>query len=184
MKKWIKWLPVYLAVIVAHAWLVTSCSKNAPSPTIKHTVEAVEIAAMLESLGVTTPNSFFADDVYALPSEHWLANEYSESLYRFLTSFKSATYVATENDCDNFSTLAFAFAQILHHNTPQKNKKTALAVGEIWYASLARGGVHAINVAMVWDDQTGYKIIFYEPQTQQIVQLTQAEIAGVKYYRF
>lgn len=180
--KIIKWLLIFVFIIL---YLLTAgCGKKAVKPTIKHTVESVEIAAMLESLGVNTPNSFFADDVYALPSEHWLASEYSEALYRFLTSFKSATYVATENDCDNFSTMAFAFAQILHHNTPQKTHKTALAFGEIWYPSLARGGVHAINVVMVWDDKTGYKLLFYEPQTQQLVELTKAEIAGVKYYRF
>lgn len=149
-----------------------------------HTVDAMEINAMMDSIGAVTDKAFFADDKYALPSESWLINDYSTALYDFLLSFKSSKYVDSENDCDNYSTLAFSFAQVLHHNTPQKIKKTALAVGEFWYASLARGGVHAINVVMVWDNQIGYKLIFYEPQTQQVVELTKAEIAGVKYYRF
>ena len=148
-----------------------------------HYINFDEINFVMDKVGAVTSNVFFADSRYAMASEDWIINGYSKALSEFLTSFKSNEWINEENDCDNFASMAFSFSQILHHNTLNKLQKTALAMGEFWYIR-KEGGGHAINVFIVWQNDDNYKVIFYEPQWQKVVELTKEEIASVRYYRF
>lgn len=179
--KIIKYLLLFIFLILI--LLTAGCGKKNNKAVTNHIANSDEINLAMDKAGAVTQFAFFADEKYSLPSESWIANEYSQALNSFLTSFKTSDYILEENDCDNFASMSFSFAQILHHNTPQKTAKTSLAFGEFWYIR-KEGGGHAINVFAVWDGENKYRIVFYEPQLQKIVQLTREEIATVRYYRF
>lgn len=75
-----------------------------------------------------------------------------------------------------------AFAQILHYLTPGRPAKSALAVGEFWYAKDNNGGGHAINVACCGLEPSD--VVFYEPQTRKVVTLTATEKFSCTMVRF
>lgn len=147
-----------------------------------NTITPIQISKALEDNGVFTDNAQFPDAIYSLPSEDWVVNTFARSYASFLFNMKSAKYVSEENDCDKFAVFAYAFAHILHHNTPNKLTKTGLTFGEYWYMQDTGGG-HAINIAVVKDHGTN-KVIFFEPQTQKQVQLSDMEKSFVKFVRF
>jgi hypothetical protein len=158
------------------------CNKSESSPVITHTITANQITDIMGDVGVMGSARALADSTYALPSERWVQNQYASALYSFLNTLKSSQWVAEENDCDNFASLSFSFAQILHHNTPNKGKNVSLAFGEFWYVS--RSGPHAINVFITRIPPDSYKVGFFEPQTQKTVVLTYDEISSCAFYRF
>lgn len=179
--KIIKWLLYFIAFILF--LMFAGCGKKSNNTVTTHYINSDEINFVMDKNGAVTLNVFFADSRYAMASEDWIINGYSKALNEFLYSFKSNQWINEENDCDNFASMAFSFAQILHHNTINKLQKTALAMGEFWYIK-KEGGGHAINVFIVWQNDENYKVIFYEPQWQKIIELTKEEIASVRYYRF
>lgn len=163
--------------------LLVGCNKNNNNPVITHSITAIELKTIMAKNKIYTPNAFVADQTYALPSENWIKTEYSSALYSFLTSFKSSQWTSEENDCDNFASMSYSFSQILHHNTPSKLEKSSLAFGEFWYIT-KNGGGHAINVLITWAGENQYKVLFYEPQLQQIIALDKDEIDSCLFYRF
>lgn len=165
-------------------FLLVGCNKNNNNiPVVTHSISSVELKTIMVKNKIYTPNAFIADVLYALPSENWIKHEYSSALYTFLTSFKSSQWTSEENDCDNFASMAFSFSQILHHNTSNKLEKSSLAFGEFWYIQ-KNGGIHAINVIIYWADENQYKLLFYEPQKQQVITLDEDEINSCFFYRF
>lgn len=83
-------------------------------------------------------------------------------------------------DCDNFATLFYAFAQAQWSLHSADDSAEALAIGEFWYRRTDNTG-HAINIAVVDDDE---HLIFFEPQSQEIVKLTDQEVLSSFYRRF
>jgi hypothetical protein len=126
------------------------------------------------------PNKFVVSDVeYNLPSKEWVLNEFSKSLSSCLNFLGADTYKLENNDCDDFARLAACLAQILHHRTSPEIK-TGLAIGEFWYR-FDTGGGHAINFIIYLD--TTPKIMFYEPQTQKEVFLSETEKQSCSFWR-
>lgn len=121
-----------------------------------------------------------ADSEYNLPSKSWVLNEFSKSLYSCLKFLNIHDYKPSNNDCDDFSRFAAVLAQILHHRT-SPNNNTALAIGEFWYRD-EKIGSHAINIIIYLDETP--KIMFYEPQTQKEVFLSESEIQSCSFWRF
>jgi hypothetical protein len=160
------------------------CSKQTPINTVtENTLTSDEVRdVMSKELGYDILEGKTADSIYSLPSENWIRNTFSSSYYNFLYSIKSNGYMSEENDCDKFAVLAYSYAHILHHNTTNKISKTGLTFGEFWYVSDRVGG-HAINVIIVRNNNTN-KVLFYEPQTQQIVNLSTTEKDTCSFWRF
>lgn len=173
----------YFINLIVCVLLLFGCSKSGTNTITNHKLSSTEIQSILNEIGVSSYISFFADGNYALPSENWIKEDYSLALYSYLSSFKSSQWVSEENDCDNFASMAFSFAQILHHNTPKKLDKTSLAFGEFWYVKDDNSG-HAINVVIVYSNEGKYKVLFYEPQTQKTIILSKEEIKSCTFYRF
>lgn len=124
-----------------------------------------------------------ADEAYMLPALDWVTGEFSDAWLAFRASL--GTWSEDDNDCDDFARGCAFFAQLLHHNTPQHELKTALAFGEFWYDRDIGGG-HAINVFLYRDatSDVGVQIGFFEPQTGEAITLSQKELESCIAWRF
>ena len=165
--------------------LFIGCGKQKETITsvVKQAIPITKIYSIMSDNGVYNMNSFCTDSLYSLPTENWIKTEFSTTLSLFLKSFKSSEWVTEENDCDNFSSMSYSFAQILHHNTKNKINNTGLCFGEFWYTKDINKVKHAINVIIVYENDR-YKVLFFEPQTQSIVELSKTEKESCEFYKF
>ena len=124
-------------------------------------------------------NRMIADSNYSLCTQAWFSGVFASALRTLLFQMQSTSWRSESNDCDDFTRIGAAFAQMLH-NRGGKHPDTSLAVGEFWYES--QEGPHAILVAVV--NQGGHKLFFLDPQDQQPKLLTYEEIASCSGYRF
>lgn len=166
-----KWLALFLALALV------SCNQNTPKvPQTNPTVLfASEVINAMVSCGVDPSLCEVVTDVkYMLPSENWFLGKFPGLLRDFQSDLRQTSYVEAENDCDDFARMASGFAKILHNNT-KKVKGTSLAVGEFYYFSDRLQVFHAINFALVKDDDGRFKVLFIEPQTGEILNLSKHE---------
>lgn len=119
-----------------------------------------------------------ADAEYQHPTEAWVKGAFWGGLRPFLTAISD--YWLEVWDCDNFAQAAALYASILHAKSKRRREGTALLFGEFWYDRDSGGG-HAINFTIVYDG--AYRLIFFEPQTGEIVQISESERASCLGYR-
>lgn len=174
-------------MMVMTVGLFVGCDKTpAEFPTTNtyttNTITPSELKKALADNEILAEMEQYADATYSLPSEEWVLDTFAKSYSSFLYAIQSSRYVSEENDCDKFAVLAYAYAHILHHNTANKLSKTGFSFGEFWYETDTKGG-HAINIIVVKDHNTN-KVIFFEPQTKQKVDLSVMEKGSVKFVRF
>lgn len=79
-------------------------------------------------------------------------------------------------DCDNYAEAFRVYLQILHTKAMKNDsaKKQSVAFGVIWF-NRDKGGGHAINVFITKDKEGLVYIKYIEPQTGEIVYLSQKE---------
>lgn len=140
-----------------------------------------QIAERLQAAGVQCFSWHISDRAYAMPTRNFITSAFSYALLAFQKFFGLLGWTEEANDCDDFARLAAAFAQILHFLTPGRPLGTALAVGEFWYLQDSGGG-HAINVAICGHELSD--VVFYEPQTRRVVNLTDNEKQSASLVRF
>ena len=118
---------------------------------------------------------WIADNTYRQLSEPFIADAFSTALRAWLVTFNNETWQSESWDCDDYAMEATMLMRRLHKATPG-SKGTAPAFGFIWYESGTRG-LHAINFAICGKR----KVVYYEPQLQRIVQLTDAEKQSIEF---
>ena len=95
-------------------------------------------------------------------------------------------------DCDNFAAAYKLYMSGVHASANKKNRNSAegVAVGEVFYitkkdpATGQSGGGHAINVALIPDNEGRYRKMFIEPQSGEEIKLTPAELKSIWYVKF
>ena len=124
------------------------------------------IHAALYDAGVSLPNIAYLDSKYVCPTEDWLKSA-ARTLSMQIKDVVGA-YQVESNDCDNF---ALAMMSIMRMFNAKRLSGAEFAVG---YCSYTRedGVYHAINFALVEDN----KLVFIEPQSGELVNLTGKEI--------
>lgn len=120
-----------------------------------------------------------ADDNYSLPTRDWIALEFSTCLKMLLDDL-AFKWEPDRSDCDDFARLAAAYCCLLHSNT---GADSGLAFGEFWFTRRDGQG-HAINVFVTREIDGSLALNFFEPQTQQIIELTKEEIQSCDFCRF
>lgn len=166
-----KKLLVLVSVILA-GLAITSCKPSYPaSPTYK-----VVSRADLEAFIVVTNHLnvrkmlVLSDEAYAVPTIEWITKSYTPQLERFLFDNELRRPSDTENDCDKFAHYGVTVGHLMHHRATVKPKGTALAIGELSYIAWDLGG-HAVNLFVATDNYGELKLVFYEPQARQIIEL-------------
>lgn len=145
-----------------------------------------EIIQVLTDQVVGTFDGFCPDKTYSLPTQDWLTGAFGEAFDKFLFEFEESAWRPEINDCDDFSRSAAFFAQLLHKRKSKNDplrKETALAFGEFFYTKDSGEG-HAINVAIIRNIKGEHEAVFFEPQNQTIVELTQTEKESCEFFRF
>lgn len=127
------------------------------------------------------PRIFIADADYAIPKKNWLLNKFYPNFRQWLKSNNLDVW-HEYNDCDDFATRYRTFSQMCHARSGRKIEE-ALAVGEMFYQIDNGGGGHAINCAVVLENQNP-KIICIEPQTGQEIFLSESELRSCWFARF
>lgn len=130
----------------------------------------------LVARGVSEGNIHMADAAYVCPSSNWICTTFKKAWLQMLTNLGLSKWTAEEYDCDDFAQFCDSYASILHRKTTGRPLKTGLAFGDFWYASNQLGGLHAINFAVVADGANKPKLLFFEPQNGEELQLTTEEI--------
>jgi hypothetical protein len=136
-----------------------------------------ELGEWLERMNIIVQ---LPDGGYSLPARDWIDGEFSSALGNLLGQL-GFTYSSEKRDCDDFARMAASYAALLHSKMVPVS---GLAFGEFWYtrSDLNGGGGHAINCYVVREGgELG--LHFFEPQTQQTINLTKDEIESCSFCR-
>lgn len=138
------------------------------------TIDSITIARKLIVRGIPGPLITFRDQTYALPTRADL--ERITAGWMYVAKVLGFTYQAESQDCDKFSRFAAAYAGLVHAKQTQEVEAITpggFPLGEFYYVSPA--GTHAITVAIVGEGER-LEVVWMEPQTGKLMELTQAEI--------
>lgn len=128
---------------------------------------AEELTGILAAEGVMDPLPRF-DSVYAAPTRRFVEGEFSRDLARVERDLGVSEYQPEKGDCDKFARRA-AYWMMEWSEKTTANTGAGIAFGVFLYARDAGGG-HAINCF----PENG-RLVFYEPQTKRVVELSEAE---------
>jgi len=142
-----------------------------------------DIFGILARADLRAKHVLFADDRYMLPAQEWILGEFSASLRKWLLQM-DIDYRPQDYDCDDFARFAATLAGLCHRRSYSSRLFSALAFGEMWYLRDGFGDGHAINVAIVAEDNKLPSLFFFEPQTCERVTLDNVQLATVEFIRF
>lgn len=173
----------YIYTLVIGTLLFTAGCSNKSSDDIKipapptMTVSGNELNEVLAHLTPGAPVILINDDKYLLPTPGWIKNDFSAGLFEFQAFFGISRWSTESNDCDKFALATVFYAHWLHEKSPNRTVSAGITCGEVYYIS-SRGGPHAINFFVV-SNKGELQVIFYEPQTCSIIQLSPAELKSI-----
>ena len=144
------------------------------------TIPGVSLETKLIDRKIAYDVIYIVDSSYVFPTLSWVKGPYSDGLSKFLADWVEH-YRAERSDCDDFSDAAAFYARGAHRFT-EGQEGVALAFGEFYYKPDS-GGAHAIN-AFFTVEHDALELMFYEPQTQKVINLSQAEITSCIYCQF
>lgn len=122
---------------------------------------------------------------YAKVNKRWLETQYSFELKRFYFEHGVLNWqeIGTFH-CEDYAQGAMFLARTLNFNNENRIKGASFAVGVVYYFPENRRtavlNTHAINVVITED----MSVLFYEPQWQKFINLTQSEISSIYYWQF
>ncbi len=151
-----------------------------------NTITAGQLRTFIEDQGILPFHGYMVDDnVYALLEERWITAQLAPALETFYRQFGIDQWKENANACGRFAKIANAFAAILHARALDA-PRVGLAFGEFWYVSDRSSSAirHGVNFAVVPQPASArsvagaapWKLLFFEPQTRQIVKLSTREI--------
>ena len=125
-----------------------------------------ELLNLLTAAGLGRASVQPTDATYAIPNKDFLLGMYAEWFAQGLKDLGLDEW-KKNNDCDNFAIRFYDRAQ-WSHKEAVKSLAEGVSVGIMFFMSGARaedgtGGGHAINVAIVGDEENR-EVIFIEPQ--------------------
>jgi hypothetical protein len=120
------------------------------------------------------------DESYMLPSPDWFTDTFPAELKDFQFRNRQTSAVPETNDCDDYARGAAWWAQRCHTRSEGRRTHTALAVGEFCYDDSTLGR-HVIIFAIV-RHAAAFRILFMEPQTGRMRDLSKTEIESCVYF--
>ncbi len=120
-----------------------------------------------------------SDDTYVLPTRKYVKDVILVAYTKFIID--NHLVYNSRFDCDDFARTFALFASVCN-NIDGPAGYQGIAVGELWFMKeeLIGKTSHAINVIVTADQE----VIFIEPQTGNIIHLSDDEIQSVKMIRF
>ena len=151
---------------------LTSCSPSYPSSSSYVTMDKIDMTAfIIETNHINALQCYSMNDQqYAIPTIKWIEKDFSSELKKFLFKYQVTSATDTSNDCDDFTQYAITVGHIMFRHASKRPAESALAIGAFQYYPDGGGG-HSLNFFIATDDYGVIKVVLYEPQTQQIIQL-------------
>lgn len=165
-----------------------SCSRPADTlqsqdiPIGEHIFTRAQVVEIMLTNGVNAANIVLTDMLYVAPDVKWVQSQYPPKLAKFLFDYNLNHWTKESNDCDNISRAAADYAAILFHNSKNRPSGKGFLFGEFHYSKKQLGG-HAINIVIVKDGPI-YRLLFFEPQLNFEVELTENEKFSGQFSRF
>lgn len=130
-----------------------------------------------ENIDLNSVTSIFADSEYSLLDSEWVSDRVSDGFRTFVRSLGMFGWEYDSGDCDDFSK---AFTVYLKSVVRNKKNVFTPAVGEVYYIKEQDivDVPHAINFIVVFENDD-IKILWYEPQFFDFVELTNTEIDSI-----
>ena len=140
-----------------------------------------EVKAHLDEWGLADADLLLADATYAFFTVEFVTGDFAVAAENYLAKIVG-NYEAEDADCDDFAEACACFAHAVHRKTLTRPRETAVAFGEFWFTT-HEGEGHAINcfISLISDV---WKLLFFEPQTCELVTLTPEEITSCEMLRF
>lgn len=129
-----------------------------------------QLYEILDKADINTMDWVPLDDAYSLVDRAFIT-EFGHSFYKLLDAFNLLAYKPRKNDCDKFAFLAWSFARALNG---REEDTGGLGMGVLLYQPDGSPTGHAINFWVIKEDNE-YKVIFWEPQTRTIKELSNDE---------
>jgi hypothetical protein len=118
------------------------------------------------------------DEEYAVPTEEWVTRAFTPTFKKFLFGYDVRRYSADRNKCDKFSLYARTVANVLNrHNLVSSG--AGIAFGEVYLSEGFYG--HAMNFVIVAGEDKRPKLLFYEPQIQQLMTVSTNNLAVLEW---
>lgn len=137
-------------------------------------ISPFQIKSLFFDNGISTSVVECDDRAYMPTTNAWIAGAFTRELGPFLADEFPDGYEEEVGDCDDYNAAAVWKASSTYRRfTPNRPKGTALAVGRFKYVT-SRGIAHTIPV-FVCRGKSPLRLVWYEPQSLQIVTLTKAE---------
>lgn len=176
-----------IAILISCLTLLVGCSKAPPVAPGTVSISDTTVKSTLFDLGISeeTAAVCLSNPAYSVPNRDWVTGSFAVGFRDWLNQ-EGLRYQKDSEDCKTFTRAAALYAEMLHAKDPTRQPGTAMAVGEFWYIS-AQGG-HAINVILIQEGMgtnqlPKYQLMFFEPQTQLEVKLTDKEIQSCEMCR-
>lgn len=192
-KFWNKLSPKVLGttLIVSSLILITtlfSCNRSTPDDAmITGVMTSDQVTAFMTNVVPNAKAYSISDFSVDLTSEGWVKEKFSPNFIWFVQKTLGIPRRLPEIfDCEDFTRAGAVYAQVLHAKEIMKDETampmSGFAFGEFWYVTDKQIG-HAINFAIVLDKKRNSKLLFFEPQNGQIVNLSTNEIAHCSLWR-
>ena len=162
---------LFLAVIV----LITGCKPKYPESPKYIVISGDDLRNFIvETNHINAGDcTLMVDNSYAVPTVDWIKESYTPILKQFLFDNQLDLYQSGKNECDKFSYYGVTVGHMMHFHSKSPSN-TGLSIGELTYTvSLTP---HDIMFFVATDKSDKLKLVFYEPQTQQILDLDPADI--------
>jgi len=133
--------------------------------TSKYTISKSELIEMLKNKGINPTWCSISSEQYNLVSKRWILKDVSSKYDKFLKLNNLDVYIDDKNMCIAFST---NFVNVSFDYYKNKiDSQSVPAIGMYWH------GMHSLNIMVVLDSKFKKQIVFYEPQLQYFVRLTE-----------
>ena len=120
----------------------------------------------------TYRNSDVLDYSYKIPTKQWINEKFTPFYSDFLFKYSLNTYYEDKNNCNKYTQYALTCGHILFKNE-KDSTSGALAIGQFrYFKGLDR---HSI-IFFIVNDNGENKLLFYEPQIQQLITLTEEQL--------
>jgi hypothetical protein len=185
-KYWI-YTALLISTLVLSCSYLTGCGKGSaqqfvvPAPPSR-TYSWEDIHGVFLKNGLVLEQFITADSTYVLTTRSWIQSDFSSGLSAFQFQMGINNWKPESNDCDKFSLATTFYAKWLTHSSPNRKFNASLAMGEVFYTRSNSRGNHAINFFII-NESDELKIVFYEPQTRQIISLTQNEMFSIYFVK-
>lgn len=175
------WRKFYLIIVFC---FLLSCSPEYNKSNNLETITHPQIYDLLLAHDIYGADGhFFVDETFIVPTKEWFETVFKPRFWAFKNQM-ALDYGKKNNDCDDYTRMAAWFGAFIMGDRPID---LGVTIGEFAYKkekiTTSSGGGHAINI-IIASDEGKYKILFYDPQVDNWVNLSRKEIQSCIFYRF